>query len=129
MALAVQKYFEYKIKQNYSTSHLAISQQLLQVYQKTQEANPVYYQIIMHCKSECPKSCILNQNLIGPSQANSLCIMSYTTSWRKNSGSYQSSYKQNYYRVTIHTGHQSTYSTVLPLGSLLCLEAISISKI
>ena len=43
--------------------------------------------------------------------------------WRKNSGSYQSSYKQNYYRVLIHTGHQSMYSTVLPLGSLLCLEA------
>ena len=76
MALAVQKYFEYKIKQNYSTSHLAISQQLLQVYQKTQEADPVYYQIIMHCNSECPKSCIQNQNLIGPSQATSLCIMS-----------------------------------------------------
>ena len=28
MALAVQKYFEYKIEQNYSTSNLAISQQL-----------------------------------------------------------------------------------------------------
>ena len=55
MALAVQKYFEYKIKQiTVATSHLAISQQLLQVYQN--------WRLKKQTQSTTKSSCIATQN-------------------------------------------------------------------